>query len=75
MKKSISSRVGMALILVSALSVSGCSIYDKTGSLGVAEGPDNTPYTEDIIDNVPDGLVGDTENKRQTTERLRSADE
>ena len=75
MKKSIYSRASVALILVSTLAVSGCSMFNKAKSLDVEAGPDNTPYTEDIIDNVPDGIVGDTENKRQTTERLRSSDE
>ena len=75
MKKSFSSAFSITIILASSIAISGCSAFNKTKSLDVEAGPDNTPYTEDIIDNVPEGLKSDTQNKRQTNERLRSTDE
>lgn len=75
MKKSVSSHISMVAILASSIIVSGCSWFGGSKSLDVEAGPDNTPYTEDIVDNVPSGLVGDSANSRQTTERLKNNDE
>ena len=51
----------------------GCSLFErKTESLPVVHKPgEDPPFTKDVVEALPDGLLGDSENARHTGEILR----
>jgi|GEM_PF-3004516 len=51
----------------------GCSLFEsKTASLPVVHKPgEDPPFTKDVVNSIPKGLLGDSKNQRHTSEALR----
>ncbi|MCK5040988.1 MAG: hypothetical protein KAR62_01780 [Sphingomonadales bacterium] len=75
MKNILPAKTNMALIAIAAFTLSSCSYFDTEHTIEVETSHDQIITTGDLVDSVPDGLIGDTENSRQTSERLRNNDE
>jgi len=75
MNKTPSSKTNFSIIAFTALALSGCSYFDINHTVEVPKSTSLATTTEELIDSVPEGLIGDTENARYTGESLRNNDE
>ncbi len=63
-------------LLLSAFSIAACS-GDKSSSEGplAVRAEQLGPVTEDLVKDLPKGLIGDTANARYSSQQLRGEDE
>lgn len=75
MTKTTPAKTNLTLVAVTAFALSSCSYFDTNHTIEVEKSATDATTTEELVDRIPEGLVGDTENARQTGERLRNNDE
>jgi hypothetical protein len=75
MNKTSSKKFNVALIAIIAFSLSSCSYFDVNHTVKLEVAPSEDATTQEIVDATPNGLQGDIENARYTSERLRNNDE
>lgn len=61
-----------AAALAAALAAAGCSIFDSDEVDPIFADAPTGPNTEELIETLPKGLGGDSDNRRYSTRRLRA---
>jgi hypothetical protein len=70
----------LIISLAAGLVLSGCSIFgdnEEPAAQAINDPEAQTPYapfTDEVLDNLPEGLIGDVENQAHTNEDLRGDD-